>query len=214
MKVIAINGSPRKKWNTATLLEHALAGAAAKGAETELVHLYDLNFKGCTSCFACKLKGGKSEGRCAHKDEATPILARIEQEAGAVLLGSPIYFGVMSGEMRSFLERLLFAPFVYTNPLSSRFPRRIRTGIIYTMNLNEEGSKNFGYEQSFQATASYMTAIFGACETLCCYDTCQFPDYSKVVMEYLDPAQKLVRKEKVFPEDCRRAYALGERLAG
>ena len=116
--------------------------------------------------------------------------------------------------MRSFLERLLFAPFVYTNPLSSRFPRRIRTGIIYTMNLNEEGSKNFGYEQSFQATASYMTAIFGACETLCCYDTCQFPDYSKVVMEYLDPAQKLVRKEKVFPEDCRRAYALGERLAG
>ena len=70
MHVMAINGSPRKKWNTATLLEHALAGAAAKGAQTEMIHLYDLNFKGCTSCFACKLKGGKSEGRCALKDEA------------------------------------------------------------------------------------------------------------------------------------------------
>ena len=46
MKVIAVNGSPRKTWNTATLLEHALAGAAGSGAETELVHLYDLEFKG------------------------------------------------------------------------------------------------------------------------------------------------------------------------
>lgn len=212
MKVIAINGSPRKKWNTATLLEQALAGAASKGAETELVHLYDLNFKGCTSCFACKISGGKSEGRCAHQDEASPVLTRIEQEADAILLGSPIYFGVMSGEMRSFLERLLFAPFVYTNPISSLFPRRIKTGIIYTMNVNEEVCKNFGYEQGFQAAATYMGIIFGSCETLCCYDTCQFPDYSKVVMEFLDPAQKLARKEKVFPEDCHRAYALGEAL--
>ena len=52
MHVLAINGSPRKNWYTATLLEQALAGAAETGAETELVHLYDLNFKGCTSCFA------------------------------------------------------------------------------------------------------------------------------------------------------------------
>jgi len=59
MKVIAINGSPRKKWNTATLLEKALAGAASQGAETELMHLYDLNYKGCISCFACKTIGGK-----------------------------------------------------------------------------------------------------------------------------------------------------------
>ncbi len=51
MKVIAINGSPRKRWNTATLLEKALEGAASQGAETELIHLYDIDFKGCTSCF-------------------------------------------------------------------------------------------------------------------------------------------------------------------
>ncbi|XWX63056.1 flavodoxin family protein [Desulfitobacterium sp. AusDCA] len=48
MKVIAINGSPRKNKNTATLLNKAL-----EGAETELIHLYDLNYKGCVSCFAC-----------------------------------------------------------------------------------------------------------------------------------------------------------------
>lgn len=62
MNVIAINGSPRKKWNTATLLEHTLEGAKSQGADTELVHLYDLDYKGCTSCFACKLKDGKNYG--------------------------------------------------------------------------------------------------------------------------------------------------------
>ena len=62
MKILAINGSPRKNSNTATLLKKALEGAAAQGAETELIHLYDLNFKGCISCFACKLKDGKSYG--------------------------------------------------------------------------------------------------------------------------------------------------------
>ncbi len=41
MKVIAINGSPRKKWNTATLLKNALEGAESEGAETELFNLYD-----------------------------------------------------------------------------------------------------------------------------------------------------------------------------
>jgi len=56
MEVIAFNGSPRKKWNTATLLEKALEGAASQGAKTEIVHLYNLDFKGCRSCFGCKEK--------------------------------------------------------------------------------------------------------------------------------------------------------------
>ena len=76
MKVMAFNGSPRKKWNTATLLEEALAGAKANGAETELVHLYDHVYQGCISCFACKEIGGQSYGRCAVQDELTPILDR------------------------------------------------------------------------------------------------------------------------------------------
>ena len=80
MKVLGINGSPRKKWNTATLLKHDLEGAASQGAETELVHLYDLEYKGCISCFSCKQVGGKSEGRCAMEDGATPILKKIGDE--------------------------------------------------------------------------------------------------------------------------------------
>jgi multimeric flavodoxin WrbA len=47
MRVIAINGSPRKNGNTATMLKEVLAGAADAGAETRFIHLNDLDMKGC-----------------------------------------------------------------------------------------------------------------------------------------------------------------------
>ena len=126
MKVLAINGSPRKTWNTATLLKKSLEGAASRGAETELVHLYDLNFSGCVSCFACKTTGGESYGRCAVKDDLAPILKKIP-ETDVLILGSPIYFGSVTGEMQSFLERLQFPFLTYTDPPASIFPGKIRT---------------------------------------------------------------------------------------
>ena len=54
MNVVAINGSPRKGWNTAGILQAALEQAQAQGAATALHHLYDLHYTGCRSCFACK----------------------------------------------------------------------------------------------------------------------------------------------------------------
>jgi len=66
MKVMAFNGSPRKKkWNTVTLLKHVLKGAASVGAKTELIQLYDLNYSGCISCFSCKKINRKKDGICA-----------------------------------------------------------------------------------------------------------------------------------------------------
>ena len=60
-KALFINGSPRKNGNTAQLLKRAMDGAREAGAEVELVNLYDrsLNYKGCMSCFACKIKGAR-----------------------------------------------------------------------------------------------------------------------------------------------------------
>ncbi|MCU0599006.1 MAG: flavodoxin family protein [Desulfobacterales bacterium] len=213
MTIFGINGSPRKNWNTATLLTKALEGAASQGAQTELVHLYDLAFQGCVSCFACKIIGGPHYGRCAQKDGLSPLLKKIENDAVAIILGSPVYFGAMSGEMRSFIERLLFAPLVYSKPPGSLFPRRIKVGIIYTMNVTEEMSAARGYQMIFDSTEASFRFIFGETETLCSYDTYQFPDYSKVVMAYMDPAQKAMRREKVFPDDCRKAVELGRRIA-
>lgn len=76
MTIIGINGSPRKNWNTATLLTNALEGAASQGAVTELVHLYDLDYKGCISCFACKNIDVPHNGRCALKDGLSPLLKK------------------------------------------------------------------------------------------------------------------------------------------
>ncbi len=211
-KVIAINGSPRKTWNTATLLENALKGAESAGAKTELVHLYDLDYKGCTSCFACKLKDGKSYGKCAMNDDLTPILERMA-EADAFILGSPVYLGTATGEMRSFLERLVFPYLVYDRERSSLFPKKISTAFIYTMGADEMGAKEMGFDVQIRLTELILKWIFGASETLLVTDTLQFDDYSKYVSSSVDPAEKAQRHREVFPEDCRKAHDLGIRVA-
>jgi len=212
MKVMAFNGSPRKKWNTATLLGKALQGAASQGAETELIHLYDLNFKGCISCFACKTIGGKSYGRCAVKDGLTPILKKVEA-ADALILGSPIYFSTVSGEMRSFMERLLFPFFTYTMPPQSLFPKKIPTGFIYTMNVTEEMMQEFGYQPHFDKNQWFLEMVFGSSESLLCFDTYQFKDYAKVLATRFNEEHKAKRRQEVFPQDCQKALAMGAKFA-
>ena len=211
MKVIAVNGSPRKNWNTATLLQKVLDGAASQGAETEIFHLYELNYKGCISCFSCKTKNGQSYGRCAVKDDLTPILKEVE-EVDAIILGSPIYFGTVTGEMKSFMERLMFPYTTYTDPPGTLFSRKIRTGFIYTMNIQEKMVKVRGYDSYFTANRMTLERIFGSSETLCSYDTYQFEDYSKYVAPRFDPIKKAKRRAEVFPKDCEDAFAMGARF--
>jgi len=212
MKVLAINGSPRKKWNTAMLLDKALEGASSKGAKTELIHLYDLNFKGCVSCFACKTKGGKSYGKCAVQDDLTAILNRIEG-VNALILGSPVYFGSATGEMKSFLERLLFPYVTYTDPPQSLFPCKISTGFIYTMNVPEDVMEEWGYVQNFNRTQMVLQRIFGVSEMLVSCDTYQFEDYAKYVADRFDPVMKAKRRKEIFPLDCQKAFEMGVRFA-
>lgn len=212
MRIIAFNGSPRKKWNTATLLEKALEGAASQGAETELIHLYDLSYKGCVSCFACKEKGGKGYGKCAVNDSLKPIFKKVE-ESDAVIFGSPIYLGCITGEMQSFMERLVFPYLTYTDPPQTLFPKPMRTAFIYTMGIPEQMVDQFGYSQRFERTEQMLARIFGSSETLLSFDTYQFEDYSKYVAPRFNPVEKLKRRKEVFPKDCQKAFDLGARLA-
>ena len=213
MKVMAFNGSPRKKWNTATLLEKALEGASSMGAETELIHLYDLNYKGCISCFCCKTKNGKSYGRCAVKDDLTPIFEKV-LAAQLLIFGSPIYLGTATGQMRSFMERLTFPFLPYTDPPCTIFPRKIKTGFIYTLGATEEMARERGFDHHINLTREILERIFGSSESLCSYDTYQFEDYSKVFAPRFDPEKKALRRKEVFPSDCAKAFEMGVRLAG
>jgi len=212
MHVIAINGSPRKNWNTATILNKALEGASSQGATTELINLYDLNFKGCISCFACKLKGGKSYGKCGYKDELTPVLEKIES-ADAVILGSPIYFSEVTGEMRSFIERLIFQYLVYDENYSSLNEKKKPIGMIYTGNVPETMIKEIEYDRVLSRYENMFEKFMGPTESLFVTDTYQFSDYSKYVATAFDEAAKAKRRQEVFPKDCEKAFEMGTRLA-
>ena len=211
MKVIAINGSPRKNWNTDILLKKSLDGAASAGAETEMVYLYDLKFRGCVSCLACKLQKEPRPNRCVLRDDLTAILDRVH-EADAVILGSPIYFSEVTGEMRSFFERFLFQYLNYddyTKPLS---PKK-KTALVFTMNISEPKFDDFGYKALFQRYEDWMKHYFGHCETLLATDTLQAKDYSRYHLGMFDAAAKQLRHDTVFPQDCQKAYELGVKLA-
>jgi multimeric flavodoxin WrbA len=212
MKVLAFNGSPRKIWNTATLLEKALEGAVSKGAETELIHLYDLDYKGCRSCFACKTKGGKSYGRCAAVDGLTPVLNKIK-EADALLMGAPFYMGQVNGAMQSFIERLAYPYLVYDGNYSSLFKRKIKTGLIYTFGANEERIKLMGYDRAPMIQGGIMKLVFGSSDTLLVTDTYQFDDYSKYETSGIDVEEKTRVRREVFPKECEKAFEMGVRLA-
>ncbi|AGW14448.1 flavodoxin family protein [Megalodesulfovibrio gigas] len=211
MKAIAINGSPRKNWNTATLLQHALDGAREAGAQTEIVHLYDLSFTGCVSCFACKKIDGKHYGHCAVKDDLAPVLQAVA-EADVLLMGTPVYFGSETGEMRSCLERLLFPYLTYTPDYECIFPGRLQAGMIYTMNITEDMIPEFQYEQLLSRVRGYVARVFGNCELQICTDTLQFSDYAKYLSTRWDAVAKAARREEVFPQDCAKARALGAAL--
>ncbi|MEN6611468.1 MAG: flavodoxin family protein [Methanoregulaceae archaeon] len=101
MKILAINGSPRKKMsNTLKLVEAVLEGAKAEGAETELIDIcaQDINFcTGCSTCYAT--------GECVHDDDAAEIYAKI-LEADGIVLGSPVYLDTVTAQLKRWMDRL------------------------------------------------------------------------------------------------------------
>ena len=210
MKVIAVNGSARKGWNTHILLQKALEGAASKGAQTEMVNLYDLSFKGCLGCLGCKLKGGEV-GHCIVKDELRPVYDRIN-ECDAFVLGSPIYIGEVTGELRSFYERLTFQYLSYDKDAPPQFDKRIKTAIVFTTNCPENMYDTVGYTSKFKEYEGMMGRLFGECRSLAVSETWQIDDYDKYHMSRFDVPQRRQRREEVFPVDCANAFALGEWL--
>lgn len=212
MKIIAVNGSPRKNKNTAILLEKALEGARSRGADTKLVHLYDLDYKGCASCFACKLKDGKSYGKCAFQDGLTPILRCVE-DADAIIMGSPVYLCDVTGQMHAFLERLIFPYITYTKEYPSLFGRKIQTGFIYTMNVTAEQMAERGFQSTLLTVESYLRRAFGHCESLYAFDTLQFDDYEKYVVTIFSAQHKERARAEQFPKDCDNAFRMGRRFA-
>jgi len=212
VKIYAVNGGPRKKHNTAKLLQAALSGAAAapcaEAVETEMIHLYDLDFQGCMSCFACKRLGAKSYGRCGFKDALSPVLEKLSQADG-IIFGSPIYFGNVTGKLRCLLERLLFAYLVYDKAYSTLAPKRMPTAFLYDMNVSREEMEQYGYRSGLERMEMFVGRIFSRPAVLHICNTYQFDDYSKYRAERFSEPEKAAWRDSHFPLDLAEAGRMG-----
>lgn len=218
-----VNGSPRKNKNTAQMLESAMKGAQEAGAECEMIHLYEIDFKGCKSCFACKLKGSKCNGVCAIKDDLRPILERMRQ-ADVIVLGSPVYYSYPTGEMRSFMERLLFpiGTYLYEKPEGETNAHAghhitlrdkvIPSAMIFTMNCPEDYMSQIGYPPILEENTKVLADVLGYAETLYACNTYQFNDYSRYDFNLFSEEDKRRYRDEHFPVDLQNAYDLGRRL--
>lgn len=216
MKALFINGGPRKNWSTFKMLESAMKGAAEAGAETEMIHLFDYNFHGCRSCLACKLKNSKTGGVCAVKDDLRPILEKAH-DADVIVIGSPTYFSDVTGDTRSFMERLLY-PVLSYNPKTdekgnlqmSLLGRTIPNAVIYTMGSTEEAGA--AYNHMIKDNKNFLQMLYGCSEALCSYDTYMMSDYSRYDIMPGTEERRAKQRDEQFPKDLEAAYDLGKRL--
>ena len=207
-KIMIIDGGPRKNMNTAAMLQKIAEGAqsVSEDIEVKTVRLYDMNYKGCMSCMACKIKG-KASNVCKFKDALTPILEEIAGADGLVL-GSPIYFADVTGQMRTFLERLAF-PWLSYNDYSMTAPKKMSVLLIETMNGTPERNNSQGY-----GSMEYcITAALGQPEHLIAYNTYQVKNYDRYELAGFSEEAKRQWRGEHWEQDLQKAFDAGKRMA-
>ena len=207
-KIIIIDGGPRKNMNTAKLLQKLAEGVKSASCDTEVktVRLYDLDYKGCMSCMVCKLKG-KASNICRFKDALTPVLEEIAQADGLVL-GSPIYFGEVTGQMRAFLERLAF-PWLSYNDYSLTAPKHMPVVLIETMNGTPERNNS----NHFGSMEWCITTALGEPQRIVGYNTCQVAKYDRYELGGFSEEAKHAWRDAHWEEDLQKAFEAGKQMA-
>ena len=204
-KIVAINGSPRSGWNTDMLIDEAIKGAESKGCTVQKFDLYKLErFTGCISCFGCKRAA--HEGECIVKDGLKPVLDAI-READGIIMGAPNYFGDLCAEFKLFYERLVFPYLTYNKEKPCCNTRRIPVLLIMTSNAPSDM-----YSKMLENYKGTLSNFIGPTEVFVSGETMQVKDYSKFNWTFFDGAQRVERREKVFPDEMKQAYDLGASL--
>ena len=207
-KIIVVNAGPRKGWNTDSLLTEASKGAESAGAEVERFDLFQLEkYTGCVSCFGCKKE--KFKGCCIRRDALTPVLDAIRESDG-LIIGSPNYLGELTASFRALYERLIFQNLTYNmeTPCCNTHP----VPVLLIMTSNAPDTMYKSLTDSYQQT---LNAFVGPTRVLVSGDTLQLKDYGKTdwPWTYFDPEEKKARHETVFPEERKKAFEMGVRLA-
>lgn len=113
MKVLLLNGSPRKEGNTFAVLREMEKTFNAEGVQTELIHVGNQNVHGCLACGKCG-----ELGKCVLDDLVNEV-APLFEEADGVIIGSPVYYASPNGTLLAFLDRLFY---------STSFDKRMKVG--------------------------------------------------------------------------------------
>ena len=103
-KVLLINGSPHARGCTATALGVVADVLEQNGIETETIHVGHKDIRGCIGCGKCR-----ELGKCVFDKDMVNEVAEKFKEADGIVIGSPVYFGAVSGTMTSFLNRLFYS---------------------------------------------------------------------------------------------------------
>ena len=103
MKVLLINGSPRKDGNTTIALNEMVKVFEKEGIETEIVHIGGKDVRGCIACGRCK-----EQGKCVFDDVVNEAAAKFRTADGLVV-GSPVYYASANGTLISLLDRLFYS---------------------------------------------------------------------------------------------------------
>ncbi len=102
MRVIGVSGSPRENGNTDIIVKAALEGARLAGASVEFIGLSGKRIEGCRACTQC----GEG-GVCSINDDMQGLYPKLT-EADAIIVGSPIYFGMITAQAKAFIDRTYF----------------------------------------------------------------------------------------------------------
>ena len=101
MKVIGINGSPRRGGNTEILIKTVFEQLEKEDIETEFLQLGGKLVHGCTACLKCR---EIQDGRCHIKNDHLNVLIAKMVEADGIILGSPVYFADITPEMKALID--------------------------------------------------------------------------------------------------------------
>ena len=119
MNILIVNGSPRKKGNISQMLGIMREEAEKKGDKVETIYTNDLQVKPCIGCMACR-----SKGRCVLVEDDSQRVLKLLQDADAVILGAPCYWGNIPGQMKLLFDRLVYGMMRDT----PRFPEPLMKG--------------------------------------------------------------------------------------
>ena len=154
VKVLALNGSPRKGGNSEILLEEALRGAKEQGAEATIYNLNTMNLKPCQHCGKCD-----ATGLCVIKDDMQAIHQDI-RTADRIVLVSPIFFFTVTAQAKIMIDRcqaFWAQKYVHKKPIPpGPFGRK---GLLILVGGMKKEPKNKGFECAEAVSRAFFRTV-------------------------------------------------------